>query len=64
VPSAGSSAAVTDYGEEGATPIEDAVVDDPPTLAEVAERQREQYPEQAPDQPADGALDEEAAGAD
>jgi len=52
--------AVTDYGEEGATPVEDAVVDDPPTLTEVAERQRAQYPEQA----SDGSLDEEAAGAD
>jgi hypothetical protein len=51
---------VTDYGEEGATPIEDAVVEDPPTVAEVAERQRERYPEQA----SEGSLDEEAAGAD
>jgi hypothetical protein len=51
---------VTDYGEEGAIPVEDSVSDDPPTVSEVAERQRELYPDQTPD----GALDEEAAGAD
>jgi hypothetical protein len=51
---------VTDYGEAGAIPVEDAVVDDPPTVADVAERQRERYPEQA----SNGSLDEEAAGAD
>jgi hypothetical protein len=57
---------VTDYGEAGAIPVEDSVSDDPPTVAEVAERQRTEYPEQAahPEQTADGPLDEEAAGAD
>lgn len=37
---------MSDYGEEGATPVEDAAIEDPPTVAEVAERQREEYPEQ------------------
>ena len=38
---------MTDYTEHGAEPIEDAVVEDPPTVDEVLERQRVEYPEQA-----------------
>ncbi len=38
---------MTDYGEEGAVPVEDAATDDPPTVDEVLERQRAEYPEQA-----------------
>jgi hypothetical protein len=38
---------MTDYSEQGAIPVEDAATDDPPTVDEVLERQREEYPEQA-----------------
>jgi hypothetical protein len=38
---------MTDYGEQGATPVDDAAVDDPPTVDEVMEAQRRQHPEQA-----------------
>jgi hypothetical protein len=38
---------MTDYTERGAAPVEDAAVDDPPTVDEVLERQREEFPEQA-----------------
>jgi hypothetical protein len=38
---------MTDYSSDGAIPVEDAAVDDPPTVDEVAERQRREYPEQA-----------------
>ena len=38
---------MTDYSEQGAVPVEDAAVPDPPTVDEVLERQREEYPEQA-----------------
>src|SRR5215207_5699330 len=38
---------MSDYSEQGAVPVEDAVVDDPPTVDEVAARQERQYPEQA-----------------
>lgn len=38
---------MTDYSEQGAVPVEDAAVEDPPTVDEVLERQREEYPEQA-----------------
>lgn len=38
---------MTDYTERGAVPVEDAAVDDPPTVDEVLERQREEFPEQA-----------------
>lgn len=38
---------MTDYTERGAAPVDDAVVDDPPTVDEVLERQREEYPDQA-----------------
>jgi hypothetical protein len=31
---------MTDYSEQGAVPIEDAVVEDPPTVDEVLEEQR------------------------
>ena len=42
---------MSDYGEQGATPVEDAVVDDPPTESEVAAAQRRDHPEQAPPPP-------------
>jgi len=38
---------MTDYTEQGAIPVEDAAIDDPPTEAEVREAQLEQHPEQA-----------------
>ena len=38
---------MTDYSEQGAVPVEDAAVEDPPTVEEVLERQRREHPEQA-----------------
>ena len=38
---------MSDYSERGAAPVEDAAVDDPPTVDEVLERQRIEYPDQA-----------------
>lgn len=38
---------MSDYSESGAVPVEDAAVPDPPTVDEVIERQRREYPEQA-----------------
>ncbi len=43
----GSGRGMTDWSEQGAVPVEDAAVEDPPTVDEVLERQREEYPEQA-----------------
>ena len=37
---------MTDYSEQGAVPVEDAAVEDPPTVDEVLARQREEHPEQ------------------
>jgi len=56
---------VTDYTEHGAVPVDDAVVDDPPTVDEVLARQRAEYPEQAAtsiDQPDDVRTDGGSAG--
>jgi hypothetical protein len=39
---------VSDYSEAGAQPVEDAAVDDPPTVDEVLEHQRTEHPEQVP----------------
>jgi hypothetical protein len=39
---------MTDYGEQGPTPTEDAAVDDPPTVEDVAAAQRRDHPEQVP----------------
>jgi hypothetical protein len=38
---------MSDYNEQGAAPVEDAAVEHPPTVDEVLERQRIEYPEQA-----------------
>jgi hypothetical protein len=38
---------MSDYSEQGAVPVEDAAVEDPPTVDEVAERQAREHPEQA-----------------
>jgi hypothetical protein len=38
---------MSDYSEQGAIPAEDAAVEDPPTVDEVMEAQREDLPEQA-----------------
>ena len=38
---------MSDYSEQGAVPVEDAAVSDPPTVDEVLERQRVEHPEQA-----------------
>jgi hypothetical protein len=54
---------MTDYSEHGAVPVEDAAVPDPPTVDEVLERQRAEYPEQARSstQQPESALDESQA---
>ena len=47
---------MSDDTEHGAVPVEDAAVDDPPTVEEVLARQRAEHPEQAAtsmDQPRD-----------
>ncbi|MFN0088914.1 MAG: hypothetical protein ACKVWR_01385 [Acidimicrobiales bacterium] len=38
---------MTDYSETGATPVEDAAVEDPPTVDEVLDAQQREFPEQA-----------------
>jgi hypothetical protein len=38
---------MSDWSEQGAVPVDDAVVDDPPTEAEVRAAQERDYPEQA-----------------
>lgn len=38
---------MSDYSEQGAQPVEDAVVPDPPTDGEVRAAQERLYPEQA-----------------
>ena len=38
---------MTDYSEEGAIPIDDDAVDDPPTEEEVRAAQQRNYPDQA-----------------
>jgi hypothetical protein len=38
---------MTDYSEQGAVPVEDAAVADPPTVDEVLEEKRRERPEQA-----------------
>lgn len=43
----GSGAGMSDYSEQGAIPVEDAAVEDPPTVDEVLERQRAEHPDQA-----------------
>jgi hypothetical protein len=59
---------MSDYSEGGAVPVEDAAVDDPPTVDEVLERQRTEYPEQARTStmqtapPSDSAAAAEAGG--
>jgi len=59
---------VSDYTEHGSVPVEDAAVEHPPTVDEVLERQRREYPEQAAtsaQQPSTGGADDERApGAD
>lgn len=37
---------MSDYTEHGAVPVEDAAVEHPPTVDEVLEQQREEFPEQ------------------
>lgn len=59
---------MSDYSEQGAVPIEDAAIDDPPTEAEVRERQQREFPEQAetatwrPLNSGDGSADEPEGG--
>jgi hypothetical protein len=53
---------MTDYSEEGAVPVDDAAVDDPPTEAEVREAQQRKFPEQAAS--ADGRPGEPGSGDD
>lgn len=38
---------MTDDSEHGAIPVDDPVATDPPTVDEVMQRQREEFPEQA-----------------
>jgi hypothetical protein len=44
----GTELAMSDYSEQGPIPVEDAAVDDPPTVDEVLEQQRIKHPEQVP----------------
>lgn len=44
---AGYGWAMSDYSEHGAVPVEDAVVDDPPTEGEVRRAQERNHPDQA-----------------
>lgn len=50
---------VTDYSEQGAVPVEDAAVPNPPTVDEVLARQREEFgegdDEREDDAPREGA---------
>jgi hypothetical protein len=46
-PGRGYALRVSDWSEQGALPVDDAVVDDPPTEAEVRAAQEREYPEQA-----------------
>ena len=59
---------MTDYTETGEVPAEEREVEDPPTVDEVLERQRIEYPEQAESstQPvrAESATSEEVAVAE
>jgi hypothetical protein len=56
---------VTDYTAHGPEPIDDAAVDRPPTVDEVLERQRLEYPEQATTSTTDPTFsDEEQATID
>jgi hypothetical protein len=53
---------MTDYSEQGAVPVEDSVVADPPTVDEVLEPQRLEHPEQvASSALSTGRTDEEPA---
>jgi hypothetical protein len=38
---------MSDYSESGAIPVEDAAVEHPPTIDDVIQQQRREYPEQA-----------------
>lgn len=38
---------MSDYSEHGAQPVDDAVLEDPPTEQEVLEAQRQHHPHQA-----------------
>ena len=38
---------MSDYGETGAEPVEDAATDDPPTESEVRAEQEHDFPDQA-----------------
>lgn len=50
---------MTDYSEQGANPVEDAAVPDPPTVDEVLERQRQLHqPTAEDDVPAPELADE------
>jgi hypothetical protein len=53
---------MTDYSEQGAIPVDDAAVDDPPTEEEVRAAQQRNYPEQAAT--ADGRPGEPGAAGD
>jgi hypothetical protein len=55
---------VSDYSEQGAVPVEDAAVDDPPTVDEVIEQQRIDHPEQAATSTLTSGLTEEEAAAE
>lgn len=38
---------MSDYTSDGAVPVDDAAIDEPPTVDEVLEEQRREHPEQA-----------------
>lgn len=52
---------MTDYSEQGAIPVEDAAIDEPPTVDEVLQRQEIEHPEQARTSTLRAATTEEAA---
>lgn len=54
---------MSDYSASGAVPIDDAVVEDPPTVDEVIRRQQEQYPDQAVTSMMNAGLTEEERAA-
>jgi|GEM_PF-3756864 len=53
---------MTDYTGEGAAPVEDAAVADPPTVDEVLERQRELHEQPDDDRAVPDVEDEGIAG--
>ena len=62
-PLRGYAPRMSDYTESGAIPVEDAVADDPPTVDEVLERQRQRERNDADDEGGDEGATENASDA-